>query len=262
SDRCSKTIRTARSLTSGEYLVGFFITPFSQEMEPPHYPGGFNASGALSKASQQVAITAQVLSEASAEQATGIEETSASMEQMSASVMQNADNAITTNDIANQAAQEASYSGQAVADTVLAMKSIAQKISIINEIASQTNLLALNAAIKAARAGNNGKGFAVVATEVRNLAERSQSAANEIGGLTETSVDLAERAGKALIDMVPSINRTSGLVNEIAAASGEQSTSINQIKSAIDQLSDHTQHNAAAAEELAGVSGFPCSRRV
>ena len=173
---------------------------------------------------------------------------------MSASVSQNAENAKVTDGMASKAAKEATEGGGAVKSTVTAMKQIAAKIGIIDDIAYQTNLLALNAAIEAARAGEHGKGFAVVAAEVRKLAERSQVAAREISEVAGSSVELAERAGKLLDEMVPSINKTSDLVQEITAASNEQSTGIGQINGAMNQLSQTTQQNASASEELAATS--------
>ncbi len=212
------------------------------------------ASQNLSSASEQVSATAQSLSQSASEQAASVEETSASVEQMSASIAQNTENAKVTDGMAAKAAGEAGEGGEAVRQTVTAMKSIAGKIGIIDDIAYQTNLLALNAAIEAARAGEHGKGFAVVAAEVRKLAERSQVAAQEIGELAGSSVELAERAGNLLEAMVPSIRKTSDLVQEISAASEEQSSGAAQINTAMSQLSLATQQNASASEELAATA--------
>jgi methyl-accepting chemotaxis protein len=173
---------------------------------------------------------------------------------MSASINQNSDNAKVTDGMATKTTKEAVDGGSAVSQTVVAMKQIAAKIGIVDDIAYQTNLLALNAAIEAARAGEHGKGFAVVAAEVRKLAERSQEAAKEIGELAGNSVTTAERAGKLLEAIVPSIQKTSELVQEIAAASSEQSESVTQIGGAMGQLSKATQQNASASEELAATS--------
>ncbi len=212
------------------------------------------AADALTNASGQVSATAQSLSQSSSEQAASVEESSASVEQMSASINQNAENAKVTDNLASKTAVEATEGGGAVKNTVDAMKKIAQKIGIIDDIAYQTNLLALNAAIEAARAGEHGKGFAVVAAEVRKLAERSQVAAQEIGGLAGDSVGLAERAGHLLDEIVPSIRKTSDLVQEIASASQEQSSGVAQINNAMNQLNQATQQNASASEELAATA--------
>uniref|UniRef100_Q47GY2 Histidine kinase, HAMP region:Bacterial chemotaxis sensory transducer n=1 Tax=Dechloromonas aromatica (strain RCB) TaxID=159087 RepID=Q47GY2_DECAR len=212
------------------------------------------AADNLTNAAGQVSATAQSLSQSSSEQAASVEETTSSMEQMTASISQNTENAKVTDGMASKAAAEASDGGEAVMQTVEAMKSIADKIGIIDDIAYQTNLLALNAAIEAARAGDHGKGFAVVAAEVRKLAERSQVAAQEIGGLASSSVKQAERAGTLLVEMVPSIRKTSDLVQEIAAASAEQSSGVAQINGAMGQLNQATQQNASASEELAATA--------
>lgn len=212
------------------------------------------AAESLSSASEEVSATSQSLSQAASEQAASLEETSASIEEMSASISQNNENAKVTDGIASKSSAQARSGGQAVAATVEAMKSIADKISIIDDIAYKTNLLALNAAIEAARAGEHGKGFAVVAAEVRKLAERSQISAQEIGELADTSVKTAEMAGDLLQEMVPSITQTAELVQEIAAASEEQSSGATQINQAMNQISQTTQQNASAAEELSATS--------
>ncbi len=211
-------------------------------------------SDQISSAAAQVSDTASSLSEAASEQAASVEETSASMEEMGASISQNSENAQTTDKIASESAIAAGEGGEAVAGTVNAMTQIAQKISIIEDIAYQTNMLALNAAIEAARAGEHGKGFAVVAAEVRKLAERSQVAASEISTLTGDSVKVAEKAGSLLERMVPDITRTAELVQEISAASEEQSSGVGQINSAMQQLDKVTQQNAAGSEELAATA--------
>ena len=213
-----------------------------------------SAASNIASASGEISATAQSMSQATSEQAASVEETTASVEQMSASINQNTENAKVTDGMATQSSSEAVQGGEAVQKTVKAMKSIAGKIGIIDDIAYQTNLLALNAAIEAARAGEHGKGFAVVAAEVRNLAERSQVAAKEIGELAESSVEMAENAGKLLGTIVPSIKKTADLVQEIAAASEEQSTGVGQINTAMNQLNQITQQNASASEELAATS--------
>ncbi|MFT6389921.1 MAG: methyl-accepting chemotaxis protein, partial [Cellvibrionaceae bacterium] len=212
------------------------------------------SSVALSAASQQVSSTAQSLSQGASEQAASVEETSASVEEMGASINQNSENARVTDGIATESSTSAKEGGKSVAATVQAMKDIAGKITIIEDIAYQTNMLALNAAIEAARAGEHGKGFAVVAAEVRKLAERSQVAASEISELTGESVKVAEEAGGLLEKMVPDIAHTAELVQEISAASEEQASGVSQITIAMQQLDQVTQQNAAGSEELAATA--------
>jgi len=213
-----------------------------------------SAADNVASGSQQLSATAQQLSQGATEQAASAEEISSSMEEMTSSIRQNSDNASQTEKIAVKSAADAKEGGRAVNETVSAMKEIATKISIIEEIARQTNLLALNAAIEAARAGEHGKGFAVVASEVRKLAERSQSAAGEISTLSSRSVQVAETAGEMLNKMVPDIQRTAELVQEISASSREQDTGAEQINKAIQQLDSVIQQNASASEEMASTS--------
>ena len=208
----------------------------------------------LAAASAQVSATTQNLSRGTSEQAASVQETTSNIEQMNASISQNADNSRQMEQMASKGVKDGEESGQAVRETVTAMKSIAEKVTIIEEIAYQTNLLALNAAIEAARAGDHGKGFAVVATEVRKLAERSQSAAREISSLASSSVRTAERSGSLLSELVPAIRKTADLVQEVAAASREQASGISQVNKAIGHMDQVTQRNAAAGEQLASTA--------
>jgi methyl-accepting chemotaxis protein len=212
------------------------------------------AADNVAAGSQQMSSSAEEMSQGATEQAAAAEEASSSMEEMSANIRQNADNALQTEKIAVKSAADAQEGGKAVAQTVTAMRDIAGKISIIEEIARQTNLLALNAAIEAARAGEHGKGFAVVASEVRKLAERSQKAAAEISELSSSSVEVAEQAGEMLSKMLPDIQRTAGLVQEISAASKEQDSGADQINKAIQQLDQVIQQNASAAEQMSATA--------
>jgi methyl-accepting chemotaxis protein len=212
------------------------------------------ASDNVAQGSMEMSSGSESMSQGASEQAAAAEEASSSMEQMSANIRQNADNALQTEKIAVKSAADAIEGGKAVAQTVLAMKEIAGKINIIEEIARQTNMLALNAAIEAARAGEHGKGFAVVASEVRKLAERSQAAAGEISKLSVSSVDVAEKAGVMLAQLVPDIQKTAELVQEISASSKEQDTGASQINKAIQQLDQVIQQNAGAAEEMSSTA--------
>jgi len=212
------------------------------------------ASDNVAAGSQQLSSSSEEMSQGASEQASSVEEVSSSMEEMVSNIRQNADNAQQTEKIALKSASDAKESGVAVSATVNAMRDIAGKISIIEEIARQTNLLALNAAIEAARAGEHGKGFAVVASEVRKLAERSQTAAGEISELSSTSVQVAEMAGAMLDKLVPDIQKTAELVQEINAASGEQNTGADQINKAIQQLDQVVQQNASASEEMSSTA--------
>jgi len=262
----AEAVDIANSLAQGDLTIkveaksgdetGMLIAAIGQMVERLKQVIGNVVSAAdnVASGSQELSSTAQQLSQGATEQAASAEEISASMEEMSSSIKQNADNSGQTEKIAIKSAADAREGGKAVAETVVAMKEIAAKISIVEEIARQTNLLALNAAIEAARAGEHGKGFAVVASEVRKLAERSQSAAGEISTLSSRSVQVAETAGELLDKMLPDIQKTSELVQEITASSREQDTGAEQVSKAIQQLDSVIQQNASASEEMASTS--------
>jgi methyl-accepting chemotaxis protein len=213
-----------------------------------------SASENVSAGSQELSAASEQVSQGATEQASSAEEASASMEEMAANIKQNADNAAQTEKIARQSAKDAEISGDAVNRAVSAMQTIAEKITIVQEIARQTDLLALNAAVEAARAGEHGRGFAVVASEVRKLAERSQTAATEIGAVSSDTVKAAQSAGEMLTSLVPNIRKTAELVAEISAACREQDIGASQINEAIQQLDKVTQQNASASEEMSATS--------
>jgi methyl-accepting chemotaxis protein len=212
------------------------------------------ATGNVAASSEELAGASQALSQGATEQASAVEEVSASMEQMSSSISQNSESSGKTEGIARKTAEEGKQGGEAVRQTVDAMTQIAEKISIIEEIARQTNLLALNAAIEAARAGEQGKGFAVVAAEVRKLAERSGTAAAEIGELSASSVEVATRAGEMLKSIVPNIEETAEMIQEISTASIEQNAGASEISNALQQLDNVVQSNASSSEEIASTA--------
>ncbi len=213
-----------------------------------------SAANQVATGSGEMSSSAEEMAQSANEQSASVEEVSSSMEEMNSSVVQNADNAKQTAVISIKASKDAQEGGIAVMETVKAMRSIAEKIAVIEDIAAQTNMLALNAAIEAARAGDHGKGFAVVAGEVRNLAERSGNAAKEINNLSVQSVEVAERAGRLIEEIVPQIQKTAELIQEINASSSEQANGITQVTQAIEQLDKGIQQNAAATEEMASTT--------
>jgi methyl-accepting chemotaxis protein len=243
-------LRSNRKIETGAFVaMKKMVERFGRVVNDVQFTSENVASG-----SQQMSSSAQEMSQGATEQAASAEEAASSMEQMVANIRQNTDSAMETMKISQKAADDATQSGIAVTESMAAMKEIAGKISIIEEIARQTNLLALNAAIEAARAGEHGKGFAVVAAEVRKLAERSQDAAGEISQLSSSSIDVAERAGEMLGKLVPDIQKTAELVQEISAASSEQNAGADQVSKAIQQLDSVIQQNAGASEEMAATS--------
>ena len=246
--------RTVENVTRDE--VGDLVMNVNKMVERLRGVVGdaLSASDNVSSGSQQLSSASEQVSQGATEQAAAAEEASASMEEMAANIKQNADNAAQTEKIARQSSRDAEASGEAVTRAVIAMRTIAEKIGIVQEIARQTDLLALNAAVEAARAGEHGKGFAVVASEVRKLAERSQTAAAEISAVSGDTVKAAQDAGEMLTRLVPDIRKTAELVAEISAACREQDVGASQINEAIQQLDKVTQQNASASEEMSATS--------
>jgi methyl-accepting chemotaxis protein len=255
-DRIAEGDLTARIEVEVEDETGRLLTAMQRMVQKLSQVIGEvrEGSSALASASAQVSASSQSLSQGTSEQASSVEETTASLEQMTLTILQNRDHGRQMERMAVQGAKDAEESGRVVKETVEAMGSIAEKISIIEEIAYQTNLLALNAAIEAARAGEHGKGFAVVATEVRKLAERSRTAAKEISGLASSSVKVATRSGQLLEELVPSIRKTTDLVQEVVSASTEQASGVTQMNKAMQHVDQVTQRNASASEELASTA--------
>jgi methyl-accepting chemotaxis protein len=261
-----EVVRVTRTLAGGDLRVDVAITSrdeTGQALSAMNEMGAklrsvigqvHEGATAVSSASSQLSSSASELSRSTSEQAASAEETTASLEEINASIAQNADNSRKMEQMALKAASDAEESGRTVRESVDAMRMIAEKILIIEEIAFQTNLLALNAAIESARAGEHGRGFAVVAVEVRKLAERSQSAAKEIRSLASSTVQVAEKSSSVINELVPSIRLAADLVHEVAAASSEQAVGVAQMNKTMSRVDELTQRNAAAAEELASTS--------
>jgi methyl-accepting chemotaxis protein len=247
---------TARVSATSDGELGQMAQALNRMMETFHdfMTQVQQATDEAASAARGIAAGGEQMSAGAGQQASSLAETTSSLEEMSASIGQNAESTRKMESMALKGARDAEESGRAVDETVQAMKAIAEKVSIIEEIAYQTNLLALNAAIEAARAGEHGRGFAVVASEVRKLAERAQSAAKEISGLTASSVSLAEHTGRALLQLVPAIKTTAELVQEVAVASREQAAGVSQINRAVSMVDEVTQRNATSAEELASTA--------